>query len=204
MSLFASLIPTYLYAPLMSGQYVIPAIHVNVRAVYTNTVPVDAVRGAGRPEATYVLERLIETAARQLGVDRAELRRKNFVRTFPYQTPVLWKYDSGDYDGLLDKVLTAAKWSDFPARKAEAAGRGKLRGIGLSCYIEACGVAPSSASAGALGAGVGVWEMAEIKVNPVGTVEVLVGTLGHGQGHETTYAQIAAGRLRHPDRTRWP
>ncbi|MCP4384143.1 MAG: xanthine dehydrogenase family protein molybdopterin-binding subunit [Hyphomicrobiales bacterium] len=195
MSLFASLIPTYLYGPLMSGQYVIPAIHVNVRAVYTNTVPVDAVRGAGRPEATYVVERLVETAARELGVDRAEIRRKNFVRDFPYQTPVLWKYDSGNYDGLLDSVLTASKWSDFPARKAEAAARGKLRGIGLSCYIEACGVAPSSGVGGALGCGVGMWEMAEIKVNPVGTVEVLVGTLGHGQGHETTYAQIAADRF---------
>ncbi|MCB1486942.1 MAG: xanthine dehydrogenase family protein molybdopterin-binding subunit, partial [Bauldia sp.] len=195
MSLFASLIPTYLYAPLLSGQYVIPNIHVNVRAVYTNTVPVDAVRGAGRPEATYVLERLIEKAARELGVDRAELRRKNFVREFPYQTPVLWKYDSGNYDGLLTKALAASKWDDFEARKAEAAKRGKLRGIGLSCYIEACGVAPSSAEGGALGAGVGVWEMAEIKVNPVGTVEVLVGTLGHGQGHETTYAQIAADRF---------
>lgn len=195
MSLFASLIPTYLYAPLMSGQYVIPAIHVNVRAVYTNTVPVDAVRGAGRPEATYMLERLIETAARELGVDRAELRRKNFIREFPYQTPVLCNYDSGDYDGLLDSALAAAKWSDFPARRAEAESRGKLRGIGLSCYIEACGVAPSSAEGGALGAGVGVWEMAEIKVNPVGTVEILSGTLGHGQGHETTYAQIAADRF---------
>ena len=195
MSLFSSLIPTYLYGPLMSGQYVIPAIHVNVRAVYTNTVPVDAVRGAGRPEATFVLERLIETAARELNVDRAEIRRKNFVRDFPYQTPVLWMYDSGNYEGLLDKVLAASKWKDFAARKAEAAGRGKLRGIGLACYIEACGVAPSSAVGGALGCGVGMWEMAEIKVNPVGTVEVLVGTLGHGQGHETTYAQIVADRF---------
>ncbi|MEQ9690767.1 MAG: xanthine dehydrogenase family protein molybdopterin-binding subunit [Bauldia litoralis] len=195
MSLFASLIPTYLYGPLLSGQYAIPAIHCNVRAVYTNTVPVDAVRGAGRPEATYVLERLIETAARELGVDRAELRRKNFVRTFPYQTPVLWQYDSGDYDGLLDSVLAKSDWNGFAARKAESAKRGKLRGIGLSCYIEACGVAPSSAVGGALGCGVGMWEMAEIKVNPVGTVEVFVGTLGHGQGHETTYAQIAADRF---------
>jgi carbon-monoxide dehydrogenase large subunit len=164
-------------------------------AVYTNTVPVDAVRGAGRPEATYMLERLVETAARELGVDRAELRRKNFVRDFPYQTPVLWQYDSGNYDGLLDGVLAKSDWSGFPARKAESAKRGKLRGIGLSCYIEACGVAPSSAVGGALGCGVGMWEMAEIKVNPVGTVEVFVGTLGHGQGHETTYAQIAADRF---------
>jgi carbon-monoxide dehydrogenase large subunit len=195
MSLFSSLVPTYLYGPLMSGQYVIPAIHVNVRAVYTNTVPVDAVRGAGRPEATFVLERLMETAARELGVDRAELRRKNFVRDFPYQTPVLWQYDSGNYDGLLDKALEASQWKGFAGRKAEANARGKLRGIGLSCYIEACGVAPSSASAGALGCGVGMWEMAEIKVNPVGTVEVLTGTLGHGQGHETTCAQIAADRF---------
>ncbi len=195
MSLFASLIPTYLYAPLMSGQYVIPAIHVNVRAVYTNTVPVDAVRGAGRPEATFVVERLMETAARELGVDPAELRRKNFIHDFPYQTPVLWQYDSGNYEGLLDKALAASDWKGFAARKAEAAKRGKLSGIGLSCYIEACGVAPSSAEGGALGAGVGVWEMAEIKVNPVGTVEVLTGTLGHGQGHETTCAQIAADRF---------
>src|SRR5262249_24038273 len=183
MSLFASLIPTYLYGPLMSGQYVIPAIHVNVRAVYTNTVPVDAVRGAGRPEATFVLERLMETAARELKVDPPDLRRRNFIHQFPYQTPVLWKYDSGNYDGLLDKALTASNYRTFPARRAEAAKRGRLRGIGLSCYIEACGVAPSSATAGALGCGVGMWEMAEIKVNPVGTVEVLVGTLGHGQGH---------------------
>jgi len=195
MSLFSSLIVTYLYAPLMSGQYVIPAIHVNVRAVYTNTVPVDAVRGAGRPEATFVVERLMETAARELGVDPAEIRRNNFIHDFPYQTPVLWKYDSGNYDGLLDKVLAGSNWNDFPARKAEAAKRGKLRGIGLSTYIEACGVAPSSAEGGALGCGVGMWEMSEIKVNPVGTVEVFVGTLGHGQGHETTYAQIAADRF---------
>jgi carbon-monoxide dehydrogenase large subunit len=194
MSTFSSSVPTYLYATLLSGQYTIPAIYAEVDAVYTNTTPVDAYRGAGRPEATYVLERLMEIAAGRLGLDPAELRRKNFIRSFPHQTPVIMTYDTGDYDASLDAALAAAKYAEFPARRAEASARGKLRGIGLSCYIEACGIAPSQA-VGALGAGVGLWESAEVRVNPVGTIEVLTGCHSHGQGHETTFAQLVAERF---------
>ncbi|MBW8318197.1 MAG: xanthine dehydrogenase family protein molybdopterin-binding subunit [Rhizobium sp.] len=194
MSLFSSSVPTYLYATLLSGQYAIPAIHCNVRTVYTNTVPVDAYRGAGRPEATYLLERTMETAARELGVSPAELRRQNFIRTFPYQTPVIMNYDAGNYEASLEAAMAAADWSGFPARKAEAASRGMKRGIGMSCYIEACGIAPSAA-VGSLGAGVGLWESAEVRVNAVGTVEVLTGSHSHGQGHETTFAQLVCERL---------
>jgi carbon-monoxide dehydrogenase large subunit len=194
MSLFSSAVPTYLYATLLSGQYVIPNIYAEVDSVYTNSVAVDAYRGAGRPEATYVVERLMETAARELKVDPAELRRKNFITSFPYQTPVIMTYDAGDYNASLDVALKAADYAGFPARKAEAKARGKLRGIGLSCYIEACGIAPSKA-VGSLGAGVGLWESAEVRVNPVGTVEVLTGSHSHGQGHETTFAQLVSDRL---------
>ncbi len=194
MSLFSSSVPTYLYATLLSGQYVIPAIHANVRTVYTNTVPVDAYRGAGRPEACFVMERMMETAARQLGVDPAELRRQNFIQEFPYQTPVIMAYDTGDFGASLDNALSASDYAGFATRKAEAASRGKKRGIGLSCYIEACGIAPSAA-VGSLGAGVGLWESGEVRVNPVGTVEILTGSHSHGQGHETTFAQLVADRF---------
>lgn len=194
MSLFSSSVPTYLYATLLSGQYAIPAIHANVRAVYTNTTPVDAYRGAGRPEATYLLERTIETAARELGVSPAELRRKNFIRSFPYQTPVIMNYDAGNYEASLEASMKQADWAGFAARKAEAEKRGKKRGIGMSCYIEACGIAPSAA-VGSLGAGVGLWESAEVRVNAVGTIEVLTGSHSHGQGHETTFAQLVADRF---------
>ncbi|WP_370198176.1 xanthine dehydrogenase family protein molybdopterin-binding subunit [Roseibium sp.] len=194
MSLFSSSVPTYLYATLLSGQYDIPAIHANVKTVYTNTTPVDAYRGAGRPEATYLLERIMETAAREVGLSPAEFRRKNFIRTFPHQTPVIMCYDAGDYDATLDAALKAADYDGFAARKAEAASRGKLRGIGLSCYIEACGIAPSAA-VGSLGAGVGLWESAEVRVNPVGSIEVLTGSHSHGQGHETTFAQLISERF---------
>ncbi len=194
MSLFSSAVPTYLYATLLSGQYVIPAIHCNVRAVYTNTTPVDAYRGAGRPEACYVMERLVETAARELGVSPAELRRANFVGEFPYQTPVIMAYDAGDFDASLNAAMAGADYAGFAGRKAEAEARGKLRGIGMACYIEACGIAPSQA-VGSLGAGVGLWESAEVRVNPVGTIEVLTGSHSHGQGHETTFAQLVAERL---------
>ncbi|MBX9457032.1 MAG: xanthine dehydrogenase family protein molybdopterin-binding subunit [Rhizobium sp.] len=194
MSLFSSAVPTYLYATLLSGQYVIPAIHANVRTVYTNTAPVDAYRGAGRPEATYLLERTMETAARELGVSPAELRKSNFIRSFPYQTPVIMNYDAGDYEASLNAAMDASDWNGFAARKAEAKSRGKLRGIGMSCYIEACGIAPSAA-VGSLGAGVGLWESAEVRVNAVGTIEVMTGSHSHGQGHETTFAQLVSDRL---------
>ncbi|MCC5778718.1 xanthine dehydrogenase family protein molybdopterin-binding subunit [Nitratireductor sp. B36] len=194
MSLFSSAVPTYLYATLLSGQYDIANIYCNVRAVYTNTAPVDAYRGAGRPEACYLVERIMETAARELGVDTAELRRINFIRQFPHETPVIMTYDAGDFAGNLDQALEAADYKGFPARRAEAAKRGKLRGIGLASYIEACGIAPSAA-VGSLGAGVGLWESAEVRVNPVGTIEVLTGSHSHGQGHETTFAQVVAERF---------
>ncbi len=194
MSLFSSAVPTYLYATLLSGQYDIPTIHCNVRPVYTNTVPVDAYRGAGRPEATYLLERTMETAARELGVSPAELRKTNFIRSFPHQTPVIMAYDTGDYEASLHAAMQAADWAGFAGRKAQSQARGKLRGIGMSCYIEACGIAPSAA-VGSLGAGVGLWESAEVRVNAVGTIEVLTGSHSHGQGHETTFAQLVADRL---------
>jgi aerobic carbon-monoxide dehydrogenase large subunit len=194
MSLFSSVTPTYLHATLLSGQYNIPAIHCNMRTVYTNTAPVDAYRGAGRPEATYQVERIMETAARELGVSPAELRRTNFIRQFPHQTPVILMYDAGDYEASLDAAMKAADYEGFPKRKAAAAKKGKLRGIGMSCYIEACGIAPSAA-VGSLGAGVGLWESGEVRVNAVGTVEILTGSHSHGQGHETTFAQLVSDRF---------
>ena len=193
-SLFATATPTYLYGTLASGTYDIPGIYCNVKAVHTNTAPVDAYRGAGRPEATYMIERLIEIAARELGMDPAELRRRNFIREFPYQTPVILQYDSGDFDACLDKAQELADVAGFPARKAESASRGKLRGLGYSVFIEACGIAPSAA-VGSLGAAVGLWESAEVRVNPVGTIEILTGCHSHGQGHETTFCQLAADKF---------
>ena len=194
MSTFSSSVPTYLYATLLSGQYDIGAIYAEVKAAYTNTAPVDAYRGAGRPEATYVVERLVEEAARQLKMDPAELRRRNFIRTFPHQTPVIMNYDIGDYDASLEAAMKKADVAGFAARKAAAAKAGKLRGLGYATYIEACGIAPSQA-VGSLGAGVGLWESAEVRVNPTGSVEVLTGSHSHGQGHETTFAQLVADRL---------
>ncbi|WFU73007.1 xanthine dehydrogenase family protein molybdopterin-binding subunit [Bradyrhizobium sp. CB2312] len=194
MSLFSSSVPTYLYATLLSGQYNIPAIHAEVIGVYTNTTPVDAYRGAGRPEASYLIERLMETAARQLKVDPAQLRRTNFITQFPHQTPVIMAYDTGDFNASLDAAMKAIDYAGFAARKAQAKSQGKLRGIGVSCYIEACGIAPSKA-VGSLGAGVGLWESAEVRVNPVGTIEILTGSHSHGQGHETTFCQLVADRL---------
>ena len=194
LSTFSSCVPTYLYAPLLSGQYDIPAIYAEVDGIYTNTAPVDAYRGAGRPEATFVVERLMEVAARELGMDPAQFRRKNFIRSFPHQTPVIMAYDTGDYVASLDKALEMADYKNFGKRKKESAKHGKLRGIGFSAYIEACGIAPSAA-VGSLGAGVGLWPTAEVRVNPIGTIEVLTGSHSHGQGHETTFAQLVSDRL---------
>ncbi|TVR06098.1 MAG: xanthine dehydrogenase family protein molybdopterin-binding subunit [Salinarimonadaceae bacterium] len=194
LSTFSSSVPTYLYAPLLSGQYDIPAIYAEVDGVYTNTTPVDAYRGAGRPEATFVVERLVEVAAREIGMDPANFRRKNYIKRFPHQTPVIMAYDVGDYAASLDKALEIADYKGFSKRKRESAKKGKLRGIGFSSYIEACGIAPSQA-VGSLGAGVGLWESAEVRVNPTGSVEVLTGSHSHGQGHETTFAQLVCDRL---------
>jgi carbon-monoxide dehydrogenase large subunit len=194
LSTFASAVPTYLYVPLLSGQYDIPAIYGEVETVYTNTAPVDAYRGAGRPEATFVVERLMEVAARQLGQDPAKFRMKNMIKKWPHQTPVIMMYDAGDYTGTLKKAMELADVKGFGKRKRESAKAGKLRGLGYSAYIEACGIAPSQA-VGSLGAGVGLWESAEVRVNPTGNVEILTGSHSHGQGHETTFAQLVSDRL---------
>jgi carbon-monoxide dehydrogenase large subunit len=196
LSTFAPCVPTYLYATLLAGVYTTPAIYAEVKAVFTNTVPVDAYRGAGRPEATFLLERLVDVAAKQCGFDRVELRRKNFIRpdAFPYQTPVALQYDSGNYFATLDQALATADWAGFEARRAEAKARGKLRGIGISTYLEACGIAPS-AVVGSLGARAGLYEVGTIRVHPTGSVTVLTGAHSHGQGHETTFAQLVADKL---------
>jgi aerobic carbon-monoxide dehydrogenase large subunit len=200
LSTFASCIPTILYATLLAGQYTTPAIYCEVTAVFTNTAPVDAYRGAGRPEATYVVERLVHAAAVETGIAQDELRRRNFIRTFPYQTPVALLYDTGGYDACLDEAMKMADVSGFAARKAEAAKRGKLRGLGYASYIEACGLAPSNI-AGALGARAGLYEAGEVRVNPTGGVTVFTGSHSHGQGHETTFSQVVASRLGIPIET---
>src|SRR6186713_2172778 len=194
LSTFASCIPTILYATLLAGQYTTPAIFCEVTAVFTNTAPVDAYRGAGRPEATYVVERIVHQAAAEMNIPQDELRRRNFIRTFPYQTPVALLYDTGGYDACLDEAMKMADVKGYPARKADAAKRGKLRGIGYASYIEACGIAPSNV-AGALGARAGLFEAGEVRVHPTGSVTVFTGSHSHGQGHETTFAQVVATRL---------
>jgi aerobic carbon-monoxide dehydrogenase large subunit len=196
LSTFATCIPTYLYATLLAGTYTTPVIYCETKAVFTNTVPVDAYRGAGRPEATFLVERIVDLAADELGVDPAELRRKNFIPTdaFPYQTPVALQYDSGDYFSTLDLATEAADYTGFEARRQEAARRGKLRGIGIATYIEACGIAPS-AVVGSLGARAGLFEAATVRVHPTGSVTILTGSHSHGQGHETTFAQLVADGL---------
>lgn len=196
LSTFAPAVPTYLYATLLSGPYDFPAIYAEVKAIFTHTVAVDAYRGAGRPEATYLLERLVDTAARQLGMDRIELRRKNLIRPdqFPYQTQVALQYDIGDYQATLEMALEANDRGGYERRKADSAARGKLRGFGISTYIEACGIAPS-ALVGALGARAGLYEAATVRVHPTGSVTVFTGTHSHGQGHETTFAQLVAEKL---------
>jgi carbon-monoxide dehydrogenase large subunit len=194
LSTFASCIPTILYATLLAGQYTTPVIYCEVTAVFTNTTPVDAYRGAGRPEATYVVERLVETAARELKMDPVEIRRRNFITSFPYQTPVALCYDTGNYEATLGAALDMADVSGFQKRKDESLRRGKLRGIGYACYIEACGIAPSNV-AGSLGARAGLFEAGEVRVHPTGTVTVFTGSHQHGQGHETTFAQVVADRL---------
>src|SRR5258708_4308688 len=194
LSTFASCIPTILYATLLAGQYKTPAIYCEVTAVFTNTVPVDAYRGAGRPEATYVVERLVETAAREIKLDPIELRRRNFITEFPYQTPVALCYDTGNYEATLGAVLKLADVAGFKDRREQSLRRGKLRGLGYACYIEACGIAPSNV-AGSLGARAGLFEGGEVRVRPAGTVTVFTGSHAPGQGHETTFAQVVADRL---------
>jgi len=194
LSTFSTCIPTILYATLLAGQYTTPAIFCEVTASFTNTAPVDAYRGAGRPEATFVVERIVHQAAVDTGIAQDEIRRRNFIRKFPYATPVALTYDIGNYDATLDDAMKVADVAGFPARKAAAAKRGMLRGLGYASYIEACGLAPSNV-AGALGARAGLFEAGQVRVNPTGSVTVFTGSHSHGQGHETTFAQIVAGRL---------
>jgi aerobic carbon-monoxide dehydrogenase large subunit len=193
---FAPAIPTWCYGPLLAGNYATPAIYVEVKGVFTNTAPVDAYRGAGRPEASYVVERLVDRAAREMKIDPVELRRRNFVAkdAYPYTTPVALTYDSGDYFATLDMVVKAADYAGFESRQQAAAKRGILRGIGVATYIEACAMAPS-VMAGQLGARAGFYESAEVRVHPTGSITVFTGAHSHGQGHETTFAQLVADRL---------
>ena len=197
LSNFSTCVPTYLHGTLMQGLYTTPAVHVDVTAVVTNTVPVDALRGAGRPEASYCVERLVETAAREIGMDPAEFRLKNFIPPFDgvkqpgYQTQVALQYDSGNYEGALKKALKNANYEKLKKERSAARSDGKLMGIGFSTYIEACGIAPS-AVVGSLGARVGLYDAASIRVHPTGKVTMYVGAHSHGQGHETTFAQIVA------------
>ena len=199
LSLFAPAVPTYLYGTLLAGAYQTPAIHCEVTGVFTHTTPVDAYRGAGRPEATYVVERMVDLAAGELGIDRLEIRRKNFIpkEKFPYQTPVALLYDSGNYAGALDKALEMFDYPAFRREQAAARKQGRYLGVGFSTYLEACGLAPSQV-AGALGAQAGLYESANIRVHPTGKVTVFTGSHSHGQGHETTFAQVAADELQLP------
>lgn len=200
LSTFGPAVPTYLHGTLLQGLYTTPKINVEIFGVFTHTVAVDAYRGAGRPEATYLLERLMDTAALELGRDPADLRRQNFIPAFDgvtqpgYQTQVALQYDSGDYHAVLDRALEMVGYEQFRAEQAEARKHGKLLGIGFSTYIEACGIAPS-AVVGALGARAGLYESAQVRVQPTGKVSVYTGSHSHGQGHETTFAQVVADQL---------
>ncbi|RYF33481.1 MAG: xanthine dehydrogenase family protein molybdopterin-binding subunit, partial [Comamonadaceae bacterium] len=194
LSTFSTAVPTILYATLLAGQYTTPQIHVEVDAWFTNTAPVDAYRGAGRPEATYLLERLVTRCAWEMGLPQDEIRERNFIQSFPYQTPVALQYDTGDYHGALFKANALADVKGFAARRQASEAKGLKRGLGYSSYIEACGIAPSNI-AGALGARAGLFECGEIRVHPTGSVTVYTGSHSHGQGHETTFAQVVAARL---------
>ena len=191
LSTFAPSIPTWLHGTLMAGNYTTPLIYVNVKAVFTNTVPVDAYRGAGRPEATFQLERVVDKAAREMGIDPVELRRRNFITEFPYATPVAVEYDTGDYHATMDKLLEMSDHAGFEARAATSKANGKLRGFGIAHYIEACGIAPSNL-VGQLGARAGLYESATVRVNATGSISVMTGSHSHGQGHETSFAQVVA------------
>ncbi|RYZ04617.1 MAG: xanthine dehydrogenase family protein molybdopterin-binding subunit [Comamonadaceae bacterium] len=194
LSTFSTAVPTILYATLLAGQYATPQIHVEVDAWFTNTAPVDAYRGAGRPEATYLLERLVTRCAWEMGLGQDEIRKRNFITTFPYQTPVALQYDVGDYHACMDKARAMAEVEGFEARRKASEAKGLKSGLGYSSYIEACGIAPSNI-AGALGARAGLFECGEIRVHPTGSVTVFTGAHSHGQGHETTFAQVVAARL---------
>ena len=200
LSNFSTVTPTFLHGTLMSGPYKVPNVYVNVKTVFTNTAPVDAYRGAGRPEASYSLERVVDMAARELGIDPFEMRRKNLVAAdqFPYASPVGLTYDIGNYQDTLNKAVDMANVAGFEKRRADSAKRGKLRGMGLSTWVEACGIAPSHL-VGILGARIGLYDAATVRVNATGNVSVMVGAHSHGQSHETVFAQIVAERFGIPE-----
>jgi aerobic carbon-monoxide dehydrogenase large subunit len=198
LSTFAPSVPTWLHGTLMAGNYKTPLIYVNVKAVFTNTVPVDAYRGAGRPEATYQLERLVDKCAHELGVDPIALRRQNFITEFPYATPVAVEYDTGDYVATMDKLEEISDIAGFAERRKASEAKGKLRGFGVNCYIEACGIAPSNL-VGQLGARAGLYESATVRVNATGGLVVMTGSHSHGQGHETAFPQVIAEMIGIPE-----
>ena len=196
LSNFSTATPTFLHGTLMAGNYTVPNVYVNVKAVFTNTAPVDAYRGAGRPEATYSLERVIDMAAREMGMDPIALRRKNFIKSdqYPFASAAGLEYDSGNYDALMDKMESVADIAGFAARRKESEAKGLLRGLGVNAYIEACGIAPSNL-VGVLGSRVGLYDAATVRVNATGNISVMVGAHSHGQGHETAFPQVVADML---------
>ena len=200
LSNFSTVTPTFLHGTLMAGPYKVPNVYVNVKTVFTNTAPVDAYRGAGRPEASYSLERVIDIMCRELGLDPFDVRRRNFITTdmFPYTTPVGLAYDIGNYHATLDKAIELGDVAGFEKRRVASAAKGKLRGMGLSTWIEACGIAPSNL-VGILGSRVGLYDAATVRVNATGSVSVMVGAHSHGQSHETVFAQIVADRFGIPE-----
>jgi carbon-monoxide dehydrogenase large subunit len=199
LSTFAPAVPTFLYGTLLNGVYTIGAIKCEVTGVFTNTTAVDAYRGAGRPEACYVLERMVDAGGAALKMDPAEVRRKNFIPKFSgaYQTQVAVSYDSGDYAKAFDRLLQMFDYKKFRAEQAAARQKGRYLGVGFSTYIEACSIAPSKL-VGALGAGAGLYESGKVRVHPTGSVTVYTGSHSHGQGHETTFAQLVADELQIP------
>jgi aerobic carbon-monoxide dehydrogenase large subunit len=200
LSNFATATPIFLHGTLMAGPYKTPLVYVNVKAVFTNTAPVDAYRGAGRPEATFSIERIVDMAADELGIDKVAIRRKNLLTPdmFPYTSPVGLVYDVGNYQATLDKLIEIGDLAGFEKRVAASKAKGKLRGLGLSTWIEACGIAPSHL-VGVLGARVGLFEAATVRVNATGNISVMTGAHSHGQGHETVFSQVVAERLGIPE-----
>ncbi|MBE0413020.1 xanthine dehydrogenase family protein molybdopterin-binding subunit [Yoonia sp.] len=196
LSNFSTATPTFLHGTLMAGNYTVPLVYVNVKAVFTNTAPVDAYRGAGRPEATYSIERVIDKAARELGMDPIALRRKNFVKPdqYPFTSAAGLEYDSGNYDALMDQMEKIADVAGFAERRKASEAKGLLRGFGVNAYIEACGIAPSNL-VGVLGSRVGLYDAATVRVNATGNLSVMVGAHSHGQGHETVFPQVVAEML---------
>ena len=179
---------------MVPGAYDIPQVDIKLVEAFTNTAPTDAYRGAGRPEATHIIERMMDLLADELGMDPAEVRRRNFLTEFPYTSATGLRYDSGNYEGALDKALEMADYAGFEARRTEARARGNHRGIGLSTWVEICGLAPSAVTH-AIGVGSGGWESSILRMHPTGTATVITGSSAHGQGHATSWSQIVESEL---------